>query len=120
MLHKKEDVGNFFNKTETSLMDQNKKQIQKHQPTTCPCPLHTLELFPQLYSKQAIKQTANMKLTETKHKKKKQKSKMSLGETKDDDSSSHVRKQNGPSNQQGDPMVKLSSSFPDMKQKRLM
>ncbi|KAG4166698.1 hypothetical protein ERO13_A13G149501v2 [Gossypium hirsutum] len=105
----------FFNKTETSLMDQNKKQIQKHKPTTCPCTFHIRESFTQLYSKQAIKQTAKMKLTETKHKTKKQKSKRSLGETRYDDSSSHVRKQNGPSNQQGDPMVKLSSLFPDMK-----
>ncbi|KAB2049276.1 hypothetical protein ES319_A13G165700v1 [Gossypium barbadense] len=57
-----------------------------------------------------------MKLTETKHKTKKQKSKRSLGETRYDDSSSHVRKQNGPSNQQGDPMVAIERSFDPVSQ----
>ncbi|KAG4116362.1 hypothetical protein ERO13_D12G164901v2, partial [Gossypium hirsutum] len=81
---------------ETSLMGQNKKQIQKHKPTT------------------------KTKLTEHNTKQKSKENKRSLGKTRDDDFSSHVRKQNGPSNQQGDSMVELSSSFPDMKQKRLL
>ncbi|KAA3460823.1 hypothetical protein EPI10_027446 [Gossypium australe] len=49
------------------------------------------------------------KLTEHNIKQKSKKNKRSLGKTRDDDCSSYVRKQNGPLNQQGDPMAMTSA-----------